>query len=92
MDIKETKELLIGINEISIYLIGVLKDGVDLADFTGLWDKIKEDAEFAEKLKAAWQGVKAIPEEIKDIDLMEGVDLVQLQVSYVPAIIKAVAK
>jgi len=89
---KETKELLIGINELSIYLLSLLKDGASFKDAMDFYNYCKENEEFKLKLFAAYDGCKQIPEEVKDLDLLEVFEIAQLQLNFVPAIIKAVKK
>jgi len=90
--IKETKEALVAINEVSILLCERFKDGIDVGDAVAIWDKIKEDEEFKAKMLAAYENYKLIPEEIKDIDFKEGSELVIMQIGYVTSILEALKK
>lgn len=90
--IKETSELLIGVNELSVVIAGLLKDGAQVGDAAALFDKIKNDAVFKEKLQAAYDQVNQVPVEVKDLSLAEGVQLAVLQAQYVPKILAAVKK
>jgi hypothetical protein len=91
--IQETKEALIGINELSIVLAQQLKDGFqvgsDLAAIVGKW---QSDADFQAKLTAAFIGIQKVPDEIKDLDLSEGIELASIQLAYVPKIVEALKK
>lgn len=90
--IQETKEALIAINEIAVFLVQRLKDGVDINDVIAIWDKLKDDEEFKSKLEAGWKNIKDVPAEIKDIDIMEGVELSMLQIQYIPKYVEAFKK
>ena len=90
--VKELSEGLEGANALSLYMVGALKDGLQVADLTGLLDKWKNDEEFKAKLTAAAEGASKIPDEIKDIDVGEGIELAALQVKYVDDYIEAVKK
>ncbi len=90
--IKETKELLIGLNELSLLLIDRLKDGIGMDDMTAIWAKLRDDEEFKAKIEAAYKDANKIPAEVKDIDLAEGLDLVQAQIAYIPKIIEKLKK
>lgn len=92
LGIKETKEALVGLNELSIFMAKRLKDGVGADDAMAIFQALIGDAEFKAKLSAAAEGIKAVPAEIKDVDLSEAVDLIQLQISYIPKIKDALAK
>jgi hypothetical protein len=90
-DVKDVKELLIGVNEVALVLVKQLKDGLDLGDFEAVFAKVTGDAEFRAKLEAAYEGVAKISDELADLDLNEVVDLVGTQVSYVPKYIAALS-
>jgi hypothetical protein len=87
--IKETKEALVGVNELSLVLISRLKDGLQPADVVALLAKLQGDEEFKNKLVAAAQGIKELPAEIKDLQLIEAVDLLMTQLDYLPKIAEA---
>jgi hypothetical protein len=88
---KETKEVLVAVNEVALVLVKQLKDGVGLDDFAAVYAKITGDAEFREKLYAAYEGISKVPAEVVDLDLGEVIDLVGTQVSYVPKYIAALS-
>jgi len=91
--IKETKEALVGVNELSLALISVLKDGFQFVDdMTALWSKLQGDTEVNAKMKAALENISMVPAEIKDLDAAEGVELAIEQAKYVPKIIDAFKK
>ena len=90
--IKETKELLVGVNELSIFLISRLRDGLDTGDFVAFYKKITEDDKFVDFMKVAYQDIGKVPEELGDIDLFEGFELSKLQLEYVPKILEALGK
>lgn len=90
--IKETKEALIGINEVGIFIASRVKDGLGLDDAEAAFQKMIGDPEFKAKFVAAYEGAGAIPAEIKDLSILESVELVQIQVSYLPKIKEALSK
>lgn len=93
MDIKETKEALIGINEIALLIATRLKDGLQLVeDISAVIAKLTTDAEFQAKLKDAYENIGAIPEEVKDLQIGEVVELVGVQVGYIPKFVDALKK
>ena len=85
--IKETKEALIGVNEIALHVARRFKDGVQFTDFVGFYNDFTSDVDFKAKLEAAWSGYQAIPEEVKDFSLGEMIELVTVEIDYVPKII-----
>jgi hypothetical protein len=90
--VKETKELVIALNEVLILLADKLKDGVQAKDAVEVFEKLKNDAEFAAKLLAAYNDVEKVSAELKDINLVEGIELVKIQVEYLPKLVDAIKK
>lgn len=88
-DVKETKEALVGLNEVSLLMVRRFSDGMQFEDFKAFWDAFKHDPEFEAKMKAAFDGWAKIPAEVKDMDLKEGIELVGVQVEYVPKLLAA---
>lgn len=90
--IKETKEALIGGNELGIYLVKRLKDGADISDAFDIVKKLLTDSEFKDIIKKAFDGAKNIPEEIKDLNFDEGIELAKLQMEFTPRWVEAFKK
>lgn len=89
MSDKESKELLVGVNELALVLIGALKDGVQVGDFAALFMKYQSDAILKQKLDAAISGLSGLKAEFASFGLMDGLDLAQTQISYIPKILEA---
>lgn len=87
MDIKNTKEVVIAANELSLELIKILKDGAQMGDLVQLVTVAM--GPLKDKVIAAAQGAGEVPSEVKDLDASEVVELVTLQASYVPQIVAA---
>lgn len=91
--VKETKEVLIGANEVAILAVEVLKDGVQLGhDFSVVYDRLTKDQAFKEKLAAAYENISAVPQELGDLDFFEMIDLGKTQLDYVPKFLAAAKK
>lgn len=90
--IKESKEAIDAMMELTLILMLQFKDGVQIGDFTALWAKLSSDPIVKAKMMAAYENYKAIPKELGDIDAAEGVDMSILVLSYVPKIIEALRK
>lgn len=89
--IKETQDLLVAGNEIAVLAVAQLKDGFQLGeDFAAVWAKIRDNADFRLKMQVAYEGIAAVPAEVKDIDLQEAMILAGVQLSYVPKYIEAI--
>ena len=89
LGIKETKEVVVGVNELAIELVKHFKDGVQFTDALGLIETLKTNEDFKAKLVAAYENIQAVPAEVKDISLVEGMELVMVQAAYLPKIIEA---
>lgn len=86
--IKETKEAVVGVNEVGLHVARRLKDGFQvIPDSIAFYNDLVNDPDFKSKIIAAWENHQAIPEEVKDLDTGEVVELVVIQASYVPKII-----
>ena len=92
LGIKETKEVLVGLNEVGLVLASRFKDGVGVDDFVAFYDKLRNDVEFKSKLEAAYTEAGKVPSEIGDISVGEGIELALVQVSYVPKYVEALSK
>lgn len=89
--VKELREMIKGVLTVAVYLIGKFKDGVQFTDFTEFYTHLSTDAEFKKVLEDAYTGYKLVPEEIKDIDAGEGLEVVGDIVEFVPQITGALA-
>lgn len=78
--IAETKETLVALLVLGKFVALRAKDGLDLGDAVALVEKFVLDAEFKGVLEAGVKGLDAIPEEIKDVDISESLELVGLLV------------
>lgn len=87
--IKETKECFIAGNEIGIFILQRIKDGLGIDDALALVAKLTADAEFQKIIADAIDKVGLVPAEIKDFSVAEGLELATLQIGYVPRIIGA---
>jgi hypothetical protein len=90
--VKETKEALIALNEIGLFLALQFKDGFQSSDFSAMYEKIINDHEFKSKLLLAYENYNSIKSEMDDIDLGEGLELVKVQTEYLPIFIDTFKK
>lgn len=89
MGIQESKDVLVAVNELSLGVIKVVKDGVQpVQDVAGLIAALQQEP-LKSSLSLAIQNISAVPSEIKDVDLSEGVELAAVQLSYIPKIVQA---
>jgi hypothetical protein len=86
MDVKETKEAVVGLVKLGVVLADLAKDGIDWADGAALASKIVSDEAFRSALMAAAVGVSSIPAEIKDIKLEEALELVMAVIAELKAV------
>jgi len=88
--VKETKELLVGLNHLSLMLVKHLKDGFQLGkDSVAIVSELMTNKELKTALSEAANGVSKVPAEIKDMSLAEGMELVMVQVDFVPKLLEA---
>lgn len=83
-DIKETKELLEGVKELAKLgkeVRDILGDGYQPSDLVAGFDVIKKQADKVDVYKDAYEGAKLIPEELKDLDKEEMVELFMMLIN-----------
>lgn len=86
--VKETKEAAIGAIALGFYVAKLAKDGINFDDLSAFMAKLSSDAVFAEKLKAAHEGMDMIPKEIGELSIADGLELAT---AVVPVIVAEVA-
>ena len=91
LGIKETKEVVVAVNELAIILLILILDGLQFfKDIRDLINHIKDNEDFRNKIQDAVDGIKMVPAEVKDIDSTERVELVGVQIPYLPKILAAI--
>lgn len=91
MDLKDTKEALKAVNELALFLAKNLKDGVQFSDATAAVGWLMEPAS-QQLFKDAFEGIKNVPAEIKDLSLEEALELVSMYIVFVPRMVEALKK
>lgn len=92
LTIKETKEVLVALNKLVIKLAPIVIDGLTVSDVVAAFNAINSDPVAKAEFEAALADIKAVPAEIKDISLSEGLELGMLQLQALPALIAAFKK
>lgn len=87
--VKETNEVLIAVNDLTLELINVFHDGAQLTDITAILSYISSNEDVKKALLAAYENISAVPTELKEISLEDGLDLAATQISFVPKIVAA---
>lgn len=90
-DIKNIKEVVKALNMISLFIVKQVKDGLDFSDATALVTFLMQE-EVQKTLKDAVEGISQIPEEFKDFELAEGLELATMAIAFVPQLIDALKK
>lgn len=87
--ILETRDVLEAVNEIAIIIIKHAKDGVQISDIGAIVLNIMNSDDTKKALVKAVENVTAVPAELADIDLSEGMELGKVQLGYLPKILAA---
>ena len=85
LGIKESKELLAGIELAAVAGIEIAKDGLDVSDISKALELVKKSDVLIEAVK----GIDGIDEEIKDLDQAELIELGTITFSLVKKIVSA---
>jgi len=89
--IKETTEVLTALLDLSVELAKVFKDGVQVYDSATVLALFSNPV-VQEKIKAAYEGVEKVDDELKDLDAMEVLSLVPMATLKVSELIQAIKK
>lgn len=87
--IQETKEGLLAVLALALILTKQFKDGAQVTDASELYEKIFKNEEVKAKMLAAYEGYDKIPEEVKDIDYKEAIELLMVASPEVIKIVEA---
>jgi hypothetical protein len=90
--IRESREAIIGMMELSLVMADVLKDGAQLSDLGVVFAKFSTDKNFKEKMRIALDKIGEVPKELGDLDLSEGMELAMLLIPYVPRFVDTFRK
>lgn len=92
MGIKDTKEAIVGVLEIALFIKERIADGLGMDDAMAVWDKVKNDEDFKSKVVAAYEGYANISQESKDYSIEEYLEMTNLLLSYIPRFLKEAPK
>ncbi len=84
--IKETKEMIEGLLELTVLLAEVFKDGMQASDFLQIMVSLQSDPRFLEAVK----GIQKIPAEVIDINLDESYELLGAVLPYIKKLIATI--
>ena len=87
-DIKEVSEMMTGVMELALLLCEQFKDGMQTEDLFAIMLTLQSDKRY----KAAFEGLKEIPAEFKDLDVAEVMQLLSLVMVYVTKIVDSMKK
>jgi len=73
--ITETQDVLRAVCKIAAIVTKQLKDGFQTSDLMSIGAQIMTSPEGQAALKKAQEGIEKLPEEIADVDALEGLDL-----------------
>lgn len=82
--VNETREAIDGIMEVALVLAEILKDGVQLSDVGAIFSAFSDEGPTKDRLQKALDNIGAIPAEMKDLDLNEGLALGMSLMQYAP--------
>lgn len=88
---KDTKEVLVAVNELAVVLVQKLKEQKSLIEEGMDIYQAIQSPEMMAKLQAAFDNISAVPDELKGLSFTDDVDLCMVQLSYLPKIAAAFA-
>jgi len=90
--IKETKEALKGVLALAVLMAELFKDGIQAEDAATVFMKLQTDDAFKKCLVEAYNGANLVPSEIKDLSLLEVMELAKVAIDEATKIITALQK
>lgn len=90
--VKETKEVLLAAKVLSLLIIKKAKDGIQVSDGVDIAAALLLDAEIKGAVSAALDKINEVPAEMKDLDILEGMDLAKFVLDSIPEYIEALKK
>jgi len=87
--VKETKELLVAVLAVAPAIIKAAKDGIQISDAVEVYGKVVGDPVVKDKISAAIENVKLVPEEVKDLNFAEVVEIISAVLPEISAAIAA---
>ena len=92
LGIKELKDTIEALLEVSLKITSVLKDGYQATDLALIFELFTKDEEMKKKIALAYDGISKVGGEVRDIDISEGIELTVSMIQYVPKFIAALQK
>jgi len=86
--VKNSKAMLRGGMKMTVMMMKLFKDGMQMQDFVIIITELQKDPDFIE----AFRDLKEIPAEMRDLSLSEGMELVMEGIPYIPMMIDAMRK
>ena len=90
--IKEVKDILLAMNATALFMAMRLKDGVGFDDAAAFIPHVTSDEEFKKLIGDAYENYAKIPAEIKDVDIGEGLELLNVELAFVPKLLETLKK
>lgn len=90
--VKETKEMMVGFLKLAALLAVAFKDGVQATDILDVLKKIESDPVLKQALLDAYNGIDKVPAEVKDMSMVEGIELISAALPELAVLIAALKK
>ena len=87
--IKETTEVIAALGAIAPAIVKTMKDGVQVTDAVTIYEQIVRNEEVKAKIMAAIENIQAVPEEVKDLQIIEVAELVLVSAKQTFEVIKS---
>lgn len=88
--VKELKEIVVfAVGDLAPLVVKQLKDGVQYTDAVAFYEAFTKNEEFKAHMVAAYENFGGALDEIKDLDLGEGIDVGMTAAAQVPKILAA---
>lgn len=89
---KETKEVLVSLNELALIVAKHAKDGLQISDVNAVVSDCIASNEFKKAMSAAVENIAQVPTEIKNRTIGDIIEIILVEADYISKIISIFTK
>jgi hypothetical protein len=87
--VKESVDVINAAGSVGAAVLKVFKDGVQFSDLTELYSQVVANEEVRNAILEAYNGVSAVPTELGEVDMEDGLELAKAGLDQVPKFLSA---
>lgn len=92
MGVKEINDLLLAMNATTLFMVLRLKDGIGFDDAAAFIAHVTTNDEFKALMKEAYDKYELVKPQIEDMDIGEGLSLLNTELAFIPQLLDSLKK